>query len=67
MENRQLPSLPRPLPTPTQRPVSDKLFGNSAQDSLGARSGLGTANTLAVIFLPLDSRLQWACNVASCF
>ena len=39
-----LSSLPPPLPTPTQRPVSPKLFGNSVEDSLRSRSGLGTAN-----------------------
>lgn len=63
-----LPSLPSPsLPTPTQRPVSTKLFGNSVQDSLRSRSGLGTANTLAIIFLSPEPRLQWACNVVFCF
>lgn len=62
-----LSSLPPPLPTPTQRPVSPKLFGNSVEDSLRSRSGLGTANTLAVVFLFPEPRLQWACNVAFCF
>lgn len=62
-----LSSLPPPLPTPTQRPVSPKLFGNSVEDSLRFRSGLGTANTLAIVFFFPEPRLQWACNVAFCF
>ena len=62
-----LSSLPPPLPTPTQRPVSPKLFGNSVEDSLRFRSGLGTANTLAIVFCFPEPRLQWACNVAFCF
>lgn len=57
---------PPSLPTPTQRPVSNKLLGNSAQDSLRSRSGLGTANTLAIIFPSHEPRLQWAGNVAFC-
>lgn len=57
---------PPSLPTPTQRPASNKLLGNSAQGSLRSRSGLGTANTLATIFPSREPRLQWAGNVAFC-
>lgn len=61
-------SLPFPSPAHTHRKASlSQAVWQLCSRQLKVQEWIGTTNSLAILLLSLEPRLQWACNVAFCF